>query len=226
MGDEDLRSARSERLRGDCCGRQGIRGRGVLRAPAPGRWLCRRPSARSRRGQRQKPPGGNMAPFANAPSRLRGRLGPLLRTPRAVGAPLDVSANAPQGRPRSREDVKDGTPAGGPVLWGGVGLPPLIGQSLPTRWCPHRGDGWRAKVACLHRDGITSVSGTLSPRRPAHARVRPRPTEWSRGREAAGVPRRDARCPRLSSLGTVSASRARRRFAGRAVEGCRSSTAR
>ncbi len=178
----------------------------MLRRPAPGRRRCRRPSARSRRGQRQKTPDGNRAPFApltpaslpdhllrpriqqpgrrfarrrrlrrsaatsrqrlgriatltggsavsrrssgrlaGAPSRLRGCLGRLLRTPRAVVAPppshpyprpppatppthprglppLTFPANAPQGRARSREDVKDGTPAGGAVLWGG-GVP-------------------------------------------------------------------------------------------------------
>ncbi len=180
----------------------------MLRAPAPGRRLGRRPSARSRRGQQQKTPNGNIAPFApcaESPAwslwgHYSGRQGP--REP-----PLTFPANAAQGRARCREDVKDGTPAGGPVLWGGGGLPPLTGGDSVVRGTPQQREGWRAKVARLHwhrsivaaahrtrggdgvrarrRGGATAGCEGGSWRTLACARGL---TEWPKGREAAGVP--------------------------------------
>ncbi len=148
------------------------------------------------------------------PTQTRGPLPPLAPPTPAGLPPLTFPADARQGRARSREDVKDGTPAGGRVLRGGGEPPPLIGCGLPAGRTPHQRDGWRAKVARLHCDGITSASGTLSPRRSGR-RARRRGVATA-GCEAAGVPQRTpSPIPRRRRRRHRAGGRDRRRGGGR-----------
>ncbi len=94
--------------------------------------------------------------------------------------PLTFPAKAPQGRARSREDVKDGTPAGGPVLRGGgeavrarrrgaatAGVPPWDPGPAGLRLLRMTGGGWSAVYRRRRRRHRAGGWDTASTRRTA-----------------------------------------------------------